>query len=100
MNALNDIFFSGPNEGWAVGEKGTVLNTADGGQSWVRQSKDLLLNFPPRMSLHGITSPVILSHAARVASNHSSPGDGSATFLLRTPPFEIGLTTRCRSSRW
>ena len=31
---LNDIAFSSPNVGWAVGQAGTILRTTDGGTTW------------------------------------------------------------------
>lgn len=35
---LYDICFSDPMNGWAVGQRGWVLHTTDGGKKWVRQS--------------------------------------------------------------
>ena len=35
---LNGIFFVTPKKGWAVGELGTIVHTADGGASWVPQT--------------------------------------------------------------
>ncbi|MBN1937357.1 MAG: hypothetical protein JW934_22060 [Anaerolineae bacterium] len=37
VNALNDVFFIDTQTGWAVGEKGTILHTEDGGETWQRQ---------------------------------------------------------------
>ena len=34
---LYDVEFVGKNEGYAVGAKGTVLHTADGGKTWIIQ---------------------------------------------------------------
>src|SRR5947207_14775940 len=31
---LHAVFFLNPNQGWAVGSRGTVLSTNDGGKSW------------------------------------------------------------------
>lgn len=33
---LNDIAFSNPETGWAVGQSGTVLRTTDGGTTWIK----------------------------------------------------------------
>jgi photosystem II stability/assembly factor-like uncharacterized protein len=35
--ALSGIYFVTADEGWVVGEEGTVLHTADGGRRWTRQ---------------------------------------------------------------
>jgi len=35
---LFDIYFVDRNQGWAVGAKGTILSTSDGGKSWHTQS--------------------------------------------------------------
>jgi photosystem II stability/assembly factor-like uncharacterized protein len=34
VNTLNDVFFWDEQTGWAVGEKGTILHTDDGGDTW------------------------------------------------------------------
>jgi photosystem II stability/assembly factor-like uncharacterized protein len=36
-NSLRGVFFIDSLKGWAVGQKGTILNTRDGGRSWARQ---------------------------------------------------------------
>ncbi len=33
---LNDIAFSSPDIGWAVGQAGTILRTTDGGATWTK----------------------------------------------------------------
>ncbi|MDR0869762.1 MAG: hypothetical protein LBN39_03125 [Planctomycetaceae bacterium] len=38
---LNDIFFLDNNCGWAAGDRGTVWNTPDGGQTWTLQETPL-----------------------------------------------------------
>jgi len=35
---LHDVVFANPREGWAVGDRGTIWHTADGGQHWALQS--------------------------------------------------------------
>ena len=35
---LHGVAFSGPRHGWVVGERGTILRTRDGGQTWERQT--------------------------------------------------------------
>lgn len=35
---INDIVFVDPLRGWAVGERGTILATQDGGKTWARQT--------------------------------------------------------------
>ena len=37
LKKLNGVYFSMDNEGWAVGEKGMLLNTKDGGVTWLVQ---------------------------------------------------------------
>src|SRR5690606_23508505 len=36
--ALHDVQFLGPDLGWAVGDRGVIWHTADGGRSWQMQS--------------------------------------------------------------
>ena len=38
MAWLRSVFFLDPNRGWAVGSKGTVLQTTDGGNTWKTRS--------------------------------------------------------------
>ena len=38
QNSLFSVAFVSPQVGWAVGDDGTILHTADGGQSWQAQS--------------------------------------------------------------
>jgi photosystem II stability/assembly factor-like uncharacterized protein len=35
---LNAILFSTETEGWAVGDKGTILHTADAGVTWLAEN--------------------------------------------------------------
>jgi len=37
-NILQSVYFADQNNGWVVGEAGTILNTVDGGQSWQLQN--------------------------------------------------------------
>ncbi len=41
VNTLNDVFFWDAQTGWAVGEKGTILHTDNGGETWQRQESPL-----------------------------------------------------------
>ena len=34
---LNDVFFVSPSQGWAVGDRGVIWTTADGGATWTQQ---------------------------------------------------------------
>ena len=43
-NHLKGICFVDDLNGWAVGEKGTILNTSDGGESWEYQQSGTLLS--------------------------------------------------------
>lgn len=46
-NSLFFIDFIDTQTGWAVGEKGTILHTADGGKTWIKQkscTKDKLMS--------------------------------------------------------
>ncbi|MHB8652574.1 MAG: carboxypeptidase regulatory-like domain-containing protein [Terriglobia bacterium] len=36
---INDIAFSNPDDGWAVGQDGTILRTTDGGATWTKLPK-------------------------------------------------------------
>ena len=36
-NNLLDVFFIDENTGWAVGVKGSIIHTTDGGESWKTQ---------------------------------------------------------------
>jgi len=36
-NWLNDVMFVNETTGWAVGDRGTIIHTTDGGQSWTWQ---------------------------------------------------------------
>jgi photosystem II stability/assembly factor-like uncharacterized protein len=37
-NWLTSIYFTDEMNGWAVGEKGTILHSSDGGENWIRQN--------------------------------------------------------------
>jgi photosystem II stability/assembly factor-like uncharacterized protein len=39
-NHLNSVYFTDLNNGWAVGDSGTILHTADRGLNWVTQSSN------------------------------------------------------------
>jgi len=39
-NNLNSVYFTDPDNGWAVGDSGTILHTSDGGLNWVTQSSN------------------------------------------------------------
>ena len=41
-NGLNAVFFTDPYTGYAVGEAGTILKTADGGTTWTIYSSGLI----------------------------------------------------------
>jgi len=60
-SALNNIVFTDRKNGWVVGERGLILHTDDGGETWTKQTpevferetiEDLLENPPP--SLFGV----------------------------------------------
>ena len=40
-HTLTAVHFVGPTTGWVVGEKGTILHTEDGGDTWVSQAAGL-----------------------------------------------------------
>ena len=44
-NRFRNIFFADENNGWLVGNAGTVLKTRDGGYSWERQETNLTTDF-------------------------------------------------------
>jgi photosystem II stability/assembly factor-like uncharacterized protein len=58
LNPLIAVKFSTPTDGWAVGSRGTILHTTDGGESWKADSveymgvKSLLSFVEPRDSLN------------------------------------------------
>ncbi len=39
VDGLNSVHFTGQNTGWAVGTRGSMFETTDGGQTWVRQTR-------------------------------------------------------------
>jgi len=39
-NDLDDVYFADEMNGWAVGEKGTIIYTSDGGVSWTHQESN------------------------------------------------------------
>jgi len=39
FNDLQSIFFTDANNGWAVGSRGAILHTTDGGKNWNQESK-------------------------------------------------------------
>ena len=38
LSDLMSVYFVDSDRGWAVGGGGTILNTSDGGETWVQQS--------------------------------------------------------------
>lgn len=43
--SLKSIWFTDLNNGWAVGNNATILNTKDGGQTWIKAPSPLNMNF-------------------------------------------------------
>ena len=43
-NTLNSVYFSNSNVGYAVGEKGTILKTTNGGKNWDMQTVNTTKN--------------------------------------------------------
>ncbi len=43
-DVLRDVYFTDNMNGWAVGDKGTILHTNDGGQIWTAQTSGTTLN--------------------------------------------------------
>ena len=41
---LQDVFFADNQTGWAVGNAGVILHTADGGQTWAAQTSGTVIN--------------------------------------------------------
>ena len=39
-NALRSVKFISSTDGWAVGDAGTILNTVDGGTTWISQTSE------------------------------------------------------------
>ncbi len=35
---LNDVYFSSPTRGWAVGDNGVIVGTRDGGNTWLDEN--------------------------------------------------------------
>ncbi len=48
-NPLRDVFFRDTQEGWAVGERGTIIHTTDGGKTWIH------VDSKTQHDLHSIT---------------------------------------------
>ena len=38
---FNDVYFVDANNGWIVGETGTIIHTDDGGKTWKSQDSDV-----------------------------------------------------------
>lgn len=77
-NILNDYSYVDQKHGWAVGERGTILSTSDGGASWQQQKSGSELPL----------SRVVFTSAQdgwAVASNGAilKTGNGGATWNLR-----------------
>jgi len=43
-NNLRDVFFTDPENGWAVGDNGTIVHTSDGGTRWNVQFSDTIFS--------------------------------------------------------
>ena len=39
FGTMNDVYFRDANAGWIVGGEGTILETTDGGTSWIEAPK-------------------------------------------------------------
>ena len=46
-NSLNDIYFISRDEGWIVGDKGTILHTLDSGMTWT--ISQTMMQYPPAL---------------------------------------------------
>jgi photosystem II stability/assembly factor-like uncharacterized protein len=74
---LREIHFANANEGWAVGDRGVVWHTADGGRDWKRQ------NVPTSCRLDGV-SFVNARHGWAVGGEPYSHAPGSRGVMLIT----------------
>jgi photosystem II stability/assembly factor-like uncharacterized protein len=87
VNALNDVFFWDAQTGWAVGEKGTILHTDDGGETWQWQDS------PVDGSLeHVVFVDAQMGWIAYPRWNDASvllqTQDGGRTWVERSLPFQ------------
>ena len=70
---LTDVFFLDPDQGWAVGDRGVILHTEDGGRHWQVQRVGgrlqirvgALYRRPHRLGGWGLDPPLHASHQLR-----------------------------------
>lgn len=87
---LNAVDFPDPRHGWIVGEFGTTLRTADGGESWVGERR--LLDAPPELYLYDVSAQDGRSAAAvGLAGSVLATEDGGATWQARRAPTSTPL---------
>lgn len=78
-NDLNDIAFTDGEQGWAVGDAGTILRSTDGGLTWTSCRSGI------GEDLHGIAAADSLSAwAVGEAGTVLTTGDGGVTWQVRT----------------
>ena len=74
--ALLDVYFVDPATGWAVGERGVIWHTADGGTTWRQQSS------PVRCRLNSVC--FLDAQRGWIAGGSSQPHSTTRGVLLRT----------------
>lgn len=88
--ALNDIFMLDARLGWAVGDRGVILATSDGGRHWLRQASPVVSPLSAVWfvdELHGWVvggATVPYTHSTRGVALHTSDG-GLSWRRLPTP---------------
>ena len=77
--ALYDVYFLNPSQGWIVGDRGTILRTADGGVTWEDQSSSTAVD------LFGVQFIDAKNGGRSVRSERfSSRNDGGQNWIQQT----------------
>lgn len=78
---LNGVFFADANNGWAVGQSGTILRTSNGGTTWVRQTSNTT-NWLWRVQFVSATRGWVVGDGGTILST----SDGGATWSVQPTP--------------
>jgi photosystem II stability/assembly factor-like uncharacterized protein len=95
---LHGVFFADANSGWAVGQGGTILHTADGGATWAAQSSGTFV-FLTRVQFVSATRGWAVGESGTVLST----SDGGATWSPQptgTTAALLGLSFVSSTTGW
>jgi photosystem II stability/assembly factor-like uncharacterized protein len=87
IEVLHSVAFATPQSGWAVGNAGVILHTADGGQTWKTQSSgtsgDLLsVAFGTPQSGWAVGRDGVILHTADGGQTWKTQSSGTSVWLL------------------